>query len=233
MKQLELLGYRAEIVGNGLEALVQWRQGGYALLLTDLHMPVMDGYTLAAAVRAEESGGSRLPIIALTANAMRDEEVRCREAGMDGYMSKPVRLAQLKTTLDAWLRPALPQVSEATLDAAVSISPPPADLSVLAELIGDDPTVMKEVLEAFRTSTAQAAQELERAHAGGALQSMADITHKLKSAARAIGAARLGQICADIEEAAASTPRSTALLPLVAAFESELRAVHEFLDRRY
>jgi len=231
VKQLELLGYRAEIVGNGLEALVQWRQGGYALLLTDLHMPVMDGYTLAAAVRAEESGGSRLPIIALTANALRDEEVRCRQAGMDGYMSKPVRLAQLKTTLDAWLRPALPLASETTSGAPVSISPP-ADLSVLAELIGDDPTVMKEVLEAFRTSTAQSALELERAHAGGALQSMADITHKLKSAARAIGAARLGQLCADIEEAATSTPRSTALLPLVAAFESELRAVHEFLDRR-
>lgn len=232
VKQLELLGYRAEIVGNGLEALAQWRRGGYALLLTDLHMPVMDGYTLAAAVRTEERGGSRLPIIALTANALRDEEVRCRQAGMDGYMSKPVRLAQLKTALDAWLRPALPPASETTPDAPASIPPPLVDLSVLAELIGDDEAVMREVLETFRTNTLQSALELKRAHADGALQSMADITHKLKSAARSIGAARLGQICAEIEEAATHSPRGAALPPLMAAFESELRAVHQFLDER-
>ena len=61
---------------------------------------------------------------------------------------------------------------------------------------------------------------------------MADITHKLKSAARSIGAARLGQICAEIEEAATHSPRGAALPPLMAAFESELRAVHQFLDER-
>ncbi|MDZ4054407.1 MAG: response regulator, partial [Phenylobacterium sp.] len=70
-QQLSLLGYRSEMVANGAEALACWRQGGHALLLTDLHMPIMDGYTLAAAVRAEEGAGPRLPIIALTANALR------------------------------------------------------------------------------------------------------------------------------------------------------------------
>jgi HPt (histidine-containing phosphotransfer) domain-containing protein len=92
--------------------------------------------------------------------------------------------------------------------------------------------VMQEVLDAFRANTARSVLELARAQAGGALQTMADIAHKLKSAARAIGAARLGQICADIEEAATSTPRSAALEPLTAAFASELRAVHHFLDTR-
>src|SRR5690606_24049336 len=99
------LGYRAEMVANGAEALASWRRGDHALLLTDLHMPVMDGYTLAAAVRAEEGSSARMPIIALTANALREEELRCRQAGMDAYMSKPVRLEQLKATIDAWLRP--------------------------------------------------------------------------------------------------------------------------------
>ena len=160
---------------------------------------------------------------------------------MDAYMSKPVRLEQLKASIDAWLRPTPTPTpiststppSEAVISEAAATVAPPVDVRVLAELLGDDPEVVQEVLTAFRANTAQSALELERAQADGALQSMADITHKLKSAARAIGAARLGQICADIEEAAASTPRSTALLPLVAAFESELRAVHEFLDRRY
>jgi PAS domain S-box-containing protein len=231
-KQLALLGYRAAMVGNGIEALAHWRRGSHALLLTDLHMPAMDGYQLAAAVRAEERGGTRLPIIALTANALRDEELRCTEAGMDGYLTKPVRLAQLKAAIDVWLRPALPPPSDAVPPAPARISPPPADLSVLAELIGDDPQVMQEVLDAFRANTAGSALEFARARASGGLQTLADIAHKLKSAARAIGAARLGQICADIEEAATSTPRGAALDPLIAVFDSELRAVHHFLDTR-
>jgi len=231
-KQLDLLGYRAEMAGDGAEALAHWRRGGHALLLTDLHMPVMDGYTLAAAVRAEEAGGPRLPIIALTANALRDEAMRCRQVGMDGYLSKPVRLAQLKSAIDAWLRPALPRSNGATPDPPASDASPPADLGVLAELVGNDPQVMREVLEAFRKNAALSAQELARAQADGSLQSMAGIAHKLKSAARAIGAARLGQICADIEEAASGTAHSAALLPLTTAFESELRVLQQFIDRR-
>ncbi|MCU7375214.1 PAS domain-containing protein [Paucibacter sp. O1-1] len=227
-KQLALLGYRAEMVGNGLEALDHWRRGGHALLLTDLHMPDMDGYTLAAAVRAEEGGGRRLPIIALTANALRDEELRCRQAGMDGYLTKPVRLAQLKSAIDAWLLP-LQQAGEAAPHAPAGTRPP-ADLSVLTELIGGDLQVMREVLDAFRANTERSALELGQAQREGAFQGMADIAHKLKSAARAIGAARLGQICADIEGAATSSPRNAALSTLMAAFDKELRAVHHFLD---
>jgi len=93
---------------------------------------------------------------------------------------------------------------------------PPADLGVLAELVGNDPQVMREVLEAFRKNAALSAQELARAQADGSLQSMAGIAHKLKSAARSIGAARLGQICAEIEEAATHSPRGAALPPLMA-----------------
>ena len=231
-KQLALLGYRAEMVGNGMEALAQWRCGGHDLLLTDLHMPVMDGYSLAAAVRAEEGTGSRLPIIALTANALRDEELRCREAGMDGYLTKPVRLAQLKAAIDAWLPVAPPAPSEAKPPAPTRSASPPADLGVLAALVGNDPAVIQEVLGVFRANTARSALELIQAQAGGAAQTMADIAHKLKSAARAIGAERLGQICADIEAVATETPRAAALGPLTAAFEQQLRAVRSFLDTR-
>ncbi len=231
-QQLELLGYRAEMAGDGIEALAHWRRGGHALLLTDLHMPAMDGYALAAAVRAEEAGGPRLPIVALTANALRDEELRCRQAGMDSSLTKPVRLAQLKAAIDVWLRPALPRSNEATPAAPASISPPPVDLDVLAELIGDDPQVMREVLEAFRANTARSALEFAHAQADGLRQALADAAHKLKSAARAIGAARLGQICADIEEAAVRTSHDSALSPLMMAFDSELDAVHHFLDTR-
>ncbi|MDO9033318.1 MAG: PAS domain S-box protein [Hydrogenophaga sp.] len=233
-QQLSLLGYRSEMVANGAEALACWRQRGHALLLTDLHMPIMDGYTLAAAVRAEEGGGRRLPIIALTANALREEELRCHQAGMDVYLSKPVRLAQLKSTIDAWLQPTSTRPIGAVADEAANTASPPVDLGVLADLLGDDPQGVQDVLAAFRAGTAGSALAMAQAHAGGEVRTMSDLAHKLKSTARAIGAVRLGQICADIEATAVThtTPHISVLDPLMADFEIELRAVHTFLDQR-
>ena len=86
-----------------------WRHGSYAMLLTDLNMPEMDGYTLAESIRAEEILGQRMPILAVTANALADEELRCRVAGMDGYLTKPLRLPQLKAVIEEWLSPRVPE----------------------------------------------------------------------------------------------------------------------------
>lgn len=91
---------------------------------------------------------------------------------------------------------------------------------------------MQEVLGAFRANMAWSAQELAHAQASGAVEAVADIAHRLKSAARSIGATRLGQICADIEEAATSSPRCNVLGALTTAFDSEVLAIHDFLDRR-
>jgi PAS domain S-box-containing protein len=233
--QLALLGYRGEMAANGAEALACWRRGGHALLLTDLHMPVMDGYMLAAAVRAEEGEegeAARLPIIALTANALREEELRCRQAGMDAYLSKPVRLEQLKATIDAWLRPAPTPPRDAEIDDVAPTVPPPVDLSVLADLLGGDTEGMQEVLASFRKNTAGSALAMATAHTAGAAQTMFTVAHKLKSTARAIGAVRLGQLCAEIEEATAHKQQTAMLDSLVADFEIELLAVRDFLDKQ-
>jgi two-component system sensor histidine kinase/response regulator len=103
-RQLALLGVMAEVVENGQKALERWRDGDYALLLTDVHMPTMDGYELTAAIRTEEAQSNRsyIPIIALTANAMQGEADRCKALGMDDYLSKPVQLAVLKKLLHEW-----------------------------------------------------------------------------------------------------------------------------------
>ena len=236
-QQLSLLGYRAEVASNGVEALACWRQGGHVLLLTDLHMPLMDGYTLAAAVRAGEVGGAaRLPILALTANALREEELRCLQAGMDAYLSKPVRLAQLKSAIETWLRPTpTPTLSPVTVPGgAAATASPPVNLGVLADLLGDDPAVIQDVLATFRASTVGAALTMAQAHAAGEAQTLFQTAHKLKSAARAVGAARLGRICADIEAITAQrhSPLLAALEPLMAEFRIELRAVHSFLDQQ-
>ncbi len=83
LRQLELLGHAAEVAVDGQEALAMWRRGQYAMLITDMHMPEMDGYALTAAIRAEEDPTDRLPIVALSANALRGEELRAKAAGID------------------------------------------------------------------------------------------------------------------------------------------------------
>ncbi|TXI89466.1 MAG: PAS domain S-box protein, partial [Burkholderiaceae bacterium] len=91
MEQLRLLGYAAEAAEDGVIALQKWRTGRYALLLTDCHMPNMDGFELTAAIRQLERDQKHSPIIAITANAMQGEAQRCRDRGMDDYLSKPLR----------------------------------------------------------------------------------------------------------------------------------------------
>jgi PAS domain S-box-containing protein len=103
MLQLERLGYRCEIAGDGREALALWRTGRFDILFTDLQMPVMDGYELAAMIRAEETAAARLPIVALTANALQEEAARCRAAGMDDCLTKPVQVSTLREALQRWL----------------------------------------------------------------------------------------------------------------------------------
>ena len=105
-RQLDLLGWSCDVVDEGRAALDALAQRDYALLMTDCHMPHMNGYELAAAWRKHESdaGGSRrLPIIAMTANALDGEIERCRAAGMDDHLSKPVQLRQLEEKLAAWM----------------------------------------------------------------------------------------------------------------------------------
>ncbi|MDE2252615.1 MAG: response regulator, partial [Gammaproteobacteria bacterium] len=94
-QQLAQLGYAADFTANGREALRRWQTGEHALLLTDLHMPEMDGYDLTLAIRVREGGRARMPIVALTANALQGEAERCRAVGMDDYLSKPATLAEL------------------------------------------------------------------------------------------------------------------------------------------
>ncbi|MDP1862229.1 MAG: PAS domain-containing protein [Gemmatimonadaceae bacterium] len=105
MRQLGLLGYAGEIANDGVEALTLWRRGSHAMLLTDLHMPHMDGYDLVTAIRRAEPEGTHLPVIALTANALHGEADRAIAAGMDGYLTKPVPLATLRGVLEQWIVP--------------------------------------------------------------------------------------------------------------------------------
>jgi len=125
LQQLMLLGQVADVANNGREALKRWRNGGYAILFADLHMPEMDGYELAASIRTAEKsvgGKTHTTIIAFTASASKGEAERCFAIGMDDYLSKPVQLADLKAMLEKWmpLVSSDPVAGEATLSGTAS-----------------------------------------------------------------------------------------------------------------
>ncbi len=224
-RQLALLGFAADLVGDGREAFERWESGGYALLLTDLHMPRMDGYDLARAIRMGERDRPRIPIIALTANAMRGEADRCRAAGMDEYLSKPAPLSSLKAVLEKWL-PAAGDTHprELVAAAAAARSDVPIEPGILAGLVGDDSLAMKRIMDVFRASLPVSVIELRAACSAGNVERARAMAHKLKSSTRSIGALRLGNICAEIEKASRSGD-VVGLKELVPRLDAEVAAV--------
>src|SRR5262249_8053353 len=110
-RMLEKLGCRVDIVGDGREAVRMALTHRYALIFMDCSMPDMDGYQATAELRRRQLGSARTAIVALTANAMAEDRARCLDAGMDDYLSKPVRLEELREVLVRWAVPNLPQSS--------------------------------------------------------------------------------------------------------------------------
>jgi signal transduction histidine kinase/DNA-binding response OmpR family regulator len=214
-RQLALLGYTADIAPNGVTALERWKDGEYALLLTDLHMPRMDGYELTTAIRSQERHGRRMPIIAFTANALKGEADRCQAAGMDGYLTKPLQLGDLRKALDRWLM-------TRTSGRAV-------DIQVLAGLVGNDAGVILGFLRDFRANATRIAMDLRAACANTDAGAASDRAHQLKSSARTVGALALGGLCAQIESAG-KAGNLDALAVLLPAFDQEFAAVDAFLD---
>lgn len=228
LQQLALLGYTADVAGDGLQALALWKSGDYALLLTDLNMPEMDGYDLTLAIRSEEVGKRRIPIVALTANALKDEAKRGRAMGMDDYLSKPARLMDLKAMLIKWLPAAAVSGPDLAVAPASRDATGPVNVRDLETLVGDDPEVIQEFLQDFRISAAKAAAELKRACEAGAAVEAGAVAHKLKSSARSVGARTLGDLCEELEQAG-NAGRIEVLATLLPKFMAEMTAVDDYL----
>jgi CheY-like chemotaxis protein len=100
---LRKLGYRGEAVANGQDALAAVGRAPYDVVLMDCQMPGMDGYEAARRIRALPAPANRIPIVAVTANAMKGDREQCLQAGMDDYITKPVTAAAVEAALERWL----------------------------------------------------------------------------------------------------------------------------------
>lgn len=105
LAMLSKIGYEADVAVNGREAVEAVSRQQYAAVLMDCQMPEVDGYEATRQIRRTEEEGFRIPIIAVTAAAMEGEREKCFAAGMDDYISKPVKLQELETVLGKWVPP--------------------------------------------------------------------------------------------------------------------------------
>jgi EAL domain-containing protein (putative c-di-GMP-specific phosphodiesterase class I)/response regulator RpfG family c-di-GMP phosphodiesterase/HPt (histidine-containing phosphotransfer) domain-containing protein len=202
--QLESLGCEVDMAGDGAAALVRWRQQRPSLILTDLNMPVMDGLALARAVRqVERETGGHTPIIAITAAAEQAELKRCRDAGMDDALTKPIALEGLRAVLARWAggggqtQPA----ADAGPTPAGEASPTVFDLTALYRVLGQvNPAQARELVDAFIESAGQGLAALARQPDDE--QALAREMHKQKSSARTVGALHYARLAEALERSA-------------------------------
>lgn len=212
LHQLGMLGYAAEVADDGREALEMWRSGRYALLLTDCHMPEMDGYELASAIRREEAEGLHMPIMAITADALKGTQQRCLAEGMDDYLPKPVQLSPLRDKLLQWL-PSEAEEGDAVTPEAVEErvgGDEVVDSAALKEILGiDDEEMLADFYADFIRTGEETLDEVQQAYQAHLPAEVGALGHRLKSSARTIGANALADCCLGLEEAGKSNDWET------------------------
>jgi CheY-like chemotaxis protein/HPt (histidine-containing phosphotransfer) domain-containing protein len=233
LRQVQTRGYAAQTAENGVEALELWKSGRFGLVITDCHMPQMDGYELARSIRSLESAEDRkrVPIIACTANALLGEAEACRAAGMDDCLVKPVELSQLTEKLDHWLPfPPEPAAAAVTSPDAAPFATP-IDQALLIKNCGGFAAMVSEVLAAFRLTCEEDAAGLRDAlHAGDAGR-VTQSAHRMAGASKMIGALDFAAACEQIDRASRSGDWK-AVLAGMPEFERERMRLAVYFEAR-
>jgi signal transduction histidine kinase/CheY-like chemotaxis protein/HPt (histidine-containing phosphotransfer) domain-containing protein len=213
---LEGLGYRVHTVANGEECLQALRQVNYALILMDCRMPVMDGFEATRRIRSQElqEGRRRLPIIAMTANAIEGDREKCLGAGMDDYVTKPFDPRRLNDSIRRLLKSGKPEV----------------DWNVVKHLAArTNNDVVRRLIESMAESLSASLPRIEQGVRSADWESIGSLAHQLKSSGAALGAVRLSRFCEEIETeidggAAPSEEKLDALVRSARRVLDEIRA---------
>jgi PAS domain S-box-containing protein len=233
LRILERLGYRARVAANGKVAIEALERDGFDVVLMDVHMPEMDG--LEATARIRRWPAERQPrIIAMTANAVRGDRERLLQAGMDDYVSKPVRVEELVAALKrSTPRPASPSAGKPRTEEDGPPAGPVIDPSALEGLrsaLGDDREAFLEILAAYLEDTPKLLAALREALRQGQAEAFTRAAHTLKSSSATLGAMSLASVAAQLEAAGRGGEVSTAA-PGVAEAEARYGQVRATLER--
>ncbi|HWI37778.1 MAG TPA: response regulator [Burkholderiales bacterium] len=233
---LQISGYSVTVVNNGREALDAHAQGGFDLILMDCHMPEMDGYEATRAIRQREAASStkRIPIIALTANAMARDREECLEAGMDDHLSKPFNMLALQELLERWMNrdAAGPTQAAAIAAQATAKAAQVLDRAVLEQLgrvrTNGKPELLVRVIKLYIAESPALLEKLKEAARDGDDVRMANFAHTLKSSSANVGAAVLSRYCGEVESYARRAETEEARR-CVGKLETEHRSVQSAL----
>jgi PAS domain S-box-containing protein len=200
-KLLEKLGYTVDVAENGREALEAIAAGSYDAVLMDCQMPEMDGYEATRQLRRSENGGpTRLPVIAMTAAAMEGDRERCLAAGMDDYVTKPVRAVAVDAVLARWLTGSDDAAPAAVVEPGDDEFPlDPARLAMLRELDGGDGQLLTAVVSEFVGDSTRQIVAVSTALRQGDPQVVERAVHTLRGASANLGATTLADLCGELE----------------------------------
>jgi two-component system sensor histidine kinase/response regulator len=214
VRLLEKLDYRVEVVADGLSAVAAWQTGKFDLIIMDCQMPQMDGYAATREIRRIEAGQRHIPIVALTAHAMKGDEEKCRAAGMDDYLSKPIDRAKLENCLER----CLPNTSTTGLTLAIKETPTvvenappciepqahyPIDWNALLESIDGDEVFARDLADAFIETGDRELAVIAVALDTDDTAALRGSAHTLKGASANLRASAVASAAAQLESALA------------------------------
>ena len=224
---LEKLGIEVEVVNNGREAVDAWKAGHYDLILMDCQMPMLDGYAATREIRRQESSGRHVPIVALTAHAMKGDDVKCLDAGMDDYLTKPLDRSLLVTCLERHfgkLAAAHPEPAAAEGNR----SQPPVDWHALLQSTEGDAAMARDLVEIFIASGDETLAAITNALERKDFTTVGAQAHSLKGASASLRA-KAASVAASQLEAAARAGDGERVAALAATVRSEVARTIDYL----
>jgi two-component system, sensor histidine kinase and response regulator len=224
IRQLQKLGYRADAVANGREALEALSRIPYDLVFMDCQMPEMDGYEATREIRLREGETKHTPVVAMTAHALEGDREKCIDSGMDDYITKPVKPEELNRVLDAFLGGTKPENRGLIIDAS------PVDLDRMHDAMGDEPTQFSETLNLYLETTSQSFKKLEAAMASGDCSEIESIAHSCGGSSAVCGMTAVVGPLRELEVAARAGDLSNAARA-VAQAKQEFERLQTFLTK--
>jgi CheY-like chemotaxis protein len=215
-RMLQMRGHEPVVVSSGSEVLAALEQDRFDVILMDVQMPEMDGFQTTTAIRVKERGeGQHTPIVAMTAHAMKGDRERCLDAGMDGYVSKPLRMDELFRAIEAFRpraaqsRKAEPEVAQPDLLAAAGEPSDDAqildeahilDEAALLKRIGGSRALFREVIEILRADYPAMVLAIRRAVEAGDASRLLETAHALKGSISYFGAKKATEAVTTLEQ---------------------------------